>query len=415
MSDRPLAAGPPPTALARCIACDSATFAAEHWSRALLLSRSRELPRDFADLLAPDAVDELVSTRGLRTPFLRMAKDGVVLPSGRFTRSGGAGAGVTDQAADDRILAEVSDGATLVLQGLHRTWPPLVDFASELAAQLGHPVQVNAYVTPPQNRGFAAHYDVHDVFVLQVAGRKRWRIHEPVVLDPLPDQPWERHRAAVAARAADPPLLETVLEPGDALYLPRGFLHAADALGETTIHLTVGVHPVTREFLVRQILARAKDEPALRASLPMDVDLADPDVLAPHVAATVSALVIHLASANGAAAVAEVAAAVDAELRAQTRPAPVGPLAQLRAADALVPDTPLRIRSGLRCRTTRSDTELRLATPDRTVALPLDAENAVKAVLAGDVVTPAGLPGLASDDQLDLARRLLCAGVLVPA
>src|SRR6266480_4558078 len=75
-------------------------------------------------------------------------------------------------------------GATLVLQGLHRTWPPLVAFASELAAELGHPVQVNAYVTPPQNTGFAAHYDVHDVFVLQIAGRKKWRVHEPVLTDP---------------------------------------------------------------------------------------------------------------------------------------------------------------------------------------------------------------------------------------
>ena len=43
------------------------------------------------------------------------------------------------------------------------------------------PVQINAYITPPQNRGFAAHYDVHDVFVLQIAGRKTWRIHEPVL------------------------------------------------------------------------------------------------------------------------------------------------------------------------------------------------------------------------------------------
>ena len=145
--------------------------------------------------------------------------------------------------------------ARLVLQGLHRTWPPLVDFATDLASDLGHPVQVNAYITPPENRGFAAHYDVHDVFVLQVAGHKRWHVHEPVVLNPLPDQPWQQHRAAVAARAAEQPLIDVVLEPGDALYLPRGYLHSADALGEVSIHLTVGVHPVTRHHLVQQLVA----------------------------------------------------------------------------------------------------------------------------------------------------------------
>jgi NAD(P)-dependent dehydrogenase (short-subunit alcohol dehydrogenase family) len=50
-----------------------------------------------------------------------------------------------------------------------------------LAADLGHPTQVNAYITPPSSRGFSPHYDVHDVFVLQVAGEKHWRIHEPVL------------------------------------------------------------------------------------------------------------------------------------------------------------------------------------------------------------------------------------------
>ena len=81
------------------------------------------------------------------------------------------------------MLAALDDGATLVLQALHRTWPPLVEFGARLAAELGHPVQINAYITPPQNQGFAPHYDVHDVFVLQIAGRKRWRIHAPVVAD----------------------------------------------------------------------------------------------------------------------------------------------------------------------------------------------------------------------------------------
>ena len=101
----------------------------------------------------------------------------------------------------------------------------------QLAADLGHPVQVNAYVTPPQSRGFDAHYDVHDVFVVQVDGEKRWRVHQPVHDSPLRDQPWTDHRAAVEAAAQAPPLVDTVLRPGDCLYLPRGYLHAATALG----------------------------------------------------------------------------------------------------------------------------------------------------------------------------------------
>jgi lysine-specific demethylase/histidyl-hydroxylase NO66 len=303
-------------ALSRCVACATGVFAQQYWGRAPLLTRSAELGRDFTDLLSAAAVDELVSQRGLRTPFLRMAKDGAVLPAARFTRGGGAGASVNDQAADDKVLAAMADGATLVLQALHRSWPPLVAFGSRLADELGHPVQINAYITPPQNQGFAPHYDVHDVFVLQVAGRKRWTIHEPVVDAPLDNQPWENYRAQVATRAEQQPVIDTVLEPGDALYLPRGTIHSAVAQGETSIHLTVGVHPVTRYQLVRHLLDLAQDDPQLRGSLPMGVDLTDPTALAGELADTVRALHARLDDIPAA----DVARRVGNNLMQRTRP-----------------------------------------------------------------------------------------------
>jgi ribosomal protein L16 Arg81 hydroxylase len=398
------------SALSRCIACGVDTFTGQYWGRAPLLTPGAEFNHGFDDLLDAAAVDELVSRRGLRTPFLRMAKDGSVLPASRFTAGGGVGASIADQAADDRVLARVADGATLVLQALHRTWPPLVDFANQLSAELGHPVQINAYITPPQSQGFDPHYDVHDVFVLQVAGRKHWRIHDPVVSDPLADQPWESHRDAVAIRATEPPRIDTVLAPGDALYLPRGTIHSATALGETSIHLTVGVHPVTRYDLVQHLVAAAQDDPRLRTSLPAAVDLLDADVLAPQLAATVEALQSYLASASPD----EIARRVGAELMRQTRPEPIGPLAQLRTADQLVVTTQLRLRGQLRVRVERTSTAIRVHLRDRTIDLPHLADAALKTVLAGVPFTPAELVGLEADDQVALAARLLREGVLVP-
>jgi hypothetical protein len=399
------------SALSRCIGCATSHFAQQHWGRAPLLTRAEELGGDFRDLLSARAVDELVSSRGLRTPFLRMAKDGSVLAAARFTRGGGAGATVADQAADDKVLSAIADGATLVLQALHRNWPPLVDFGSRLADELGHPVQINAYITPPQNQGFAAHYDVHDVFVLQVVGRKRWTIHAPVVEAPLDNQPWEQFRAEVGARAAESPLIDTVLEPGDALYLPRGTIHAATAQGDTSIHLTVGVHPVSRYELVRHLLELAQDDAQLRTSLPMGVDLADPTVLAEELAATVDVLHERL----DAVAAADVARRVGTNLMQRTRPEPIGPLGQLAAVEALTADSPLRLRAGLRVRVESDDADLRLVLLDRTITLPVVAADALKTVLAGTSFIPAELPGLDAEEQLTVARRLLREGVLVPA
>jgi hypothetical protein len=340
-----------------------------------------------------------------------MAKDGNVIPPARYTRGGGAGATAPDQVADDKVLALIGDGATLVLQGLHRTWPPLVEFSSRLAAELGHPIQINAYVTPPQNQGFASHYDVHDVFVLQIAGRKQWRIHAPVFADPLREHQWEHRRDAVAARAAEAPLIETVLAPGDALYLPRGFLHSAAALGETSIHLTVGVHPITRHQLVQQLVTLAKDDPALRQSLPMGVDLSDPAVLAPILAATAAALHRSIDATRAE----DVAATIAADLTDRTRPEPLGPLASLAAAASLEETTPLVLRGGLRVRLVRSRDELRLRLIDKVVALPISADAALKTILSGAPFTPRELPGLDADEQLVVTRRLLREGVLVPS
>ncbi|MEO7130167.1 MAG: cupin domain-containing protein [Dermatophilaceae bacterium] len=400
--------GPDP--VARATGLDLATFAETYWARRPLLCRAADLPGDgFADLIDLGDVDELISRRGLRTPFLRMAKEGDVLGSGRFTRGGGAGAEISDQAADDKVLSEFAAGATLVLQGLHRMWPPVIDYASALSTQLGHPVQVNAYVTPSQNTGFAPHYDVHDVFVLQFAGRKRWRIHEPVLTAPLREQTWDARRDVVAARAAEEPLLDVVLEPGDALYLPRGYVHTASALGEVSGHLTIGVQPVTRAYLAEQLLGTLGDDPELRVSLPAGVDLTDPAVLETDLKATRGALHAAIDRLSDE----QVARSLRGHLERRTRPVPISPIAQVAAAAALDAADVVRLRPGLRCELSPMGDRLALRAIDRTTTLPAGLEPALARLLGGDRVRVADLPGLEEADALTLIRRLLREGIVV--
>ncbi len=403
---------------------DTDRFAAQYWGSAPYLSKAADASR-YDDLLTVAAVDELLSTRGLRTPFLRMAKDGQVLEAHRYTASGGAGAEIGDQVADDRVLALFADGATVVLQGLHRLWPPLVDFGTRLTADLGHPVQVNAYVTPPSSRGFSAHYDVHDVFVLQVAGRKRWVIHPPVHAAPLRSQPWTDHRAAVAEAATREPLIDTVLEPGDALYLPRGYLHSAEALGDVCVHLTVGVHVHTRyeiaEALCQLALSRLalgagqQSEPAAdgdspRAALPLGVDVADPDAISADLAVVVDALADRLRQLTPA----DIAAVLADHAGRATRPAPLTPLAQAAAAAEVTSTTLVRRRPALRAALRDRGDRVALRLADREISLPGAIRPALTALLTGRDATPSDLPGLEADDGIVLVRRLLREGVVVP-
>ena len=45
-----------------------------------------------------------------------------------------------DQVDSAKVLTEFAAGATIVLQGLHRLWPPLTDFVRGLTDDLGHAV-----------------------------------------------------------------------------------------------------------------------------------------------------------------------------------------------------------------------------------------------------------------------------------
>ena len=405
-SDRP--------ALSRCVSVEPAKFAAAHWGKGPLLSRAAELasPGAFGDLLSPDAVDELLSRRGLRTPFLRMAKQGAVLPSAHYTGSGGAGAEIGDQVIDDKVMQLYADGATLVLQGLHRFWPPIVDFARRLGTELGRPLQANAYLTPAGNKGFATHYDTHDVFVLQVDGTKRWRVHPPVLPDPLERQAWGGRADEVGATAEGTPALDVVLAPGDALYLPRGWLHSAEALGERSLHLTVGVRALTRYALVEELLGLAAEDGRMRATLPFGLDVADADALEPELTETVEALRDWLLTVEPAA----VAERLRGRAWPSARPAPIRPLAQLEFAERLDPGDRIAVREGLRWQLADDGPEhvvLRLV--GRTLRFPAYCAVAVRTALVGGPVRVGDLPLDDDHDRLVLGRRLLREALVVPA
>ncbi|MDR6437705.1 hypothetical protein J2790_002854 [Paenarthrobacter nicotinovorans] len=367
-------------------------FASDVWGRSALLTRGVS---DFADVFSSSAVDELISRRGLRTPFLRVAKGGSTLPESSFTSQAGVGATISDQLDDTALWRKFADGATLVLQALHRTWDPVATFSSRLSTELGHPVQANAYITPPQNRGFDDHYDVHDVFVLQIEGTKRWIIHEPVHEDPLRTQPWTDRSDAVAQAAKGEAYIDTILEPGDVLYLPRGWLHAAQAQGKVSIHLTLGVHNWTRhalaEHLAQAALAALGEDPAMRRSLPLGVGGPEEEIAA--VRERFAAAVME----------ADTTSLFHRTRRGQGRPAPLGPVAQLAAIERLGPESVVRLREALEARLEGS----RLTTRVGWLDFHDDHLSSVRRLLEGG-------DHIAADLGVELVERLLRAGVLIP-
>ena len=272
-------------------------------------------------------------------------------------------------------------------------------------------MQVNAYVTPPSSRGFSAHYDIHDVFVLQLAGEKRWIVHEPVHEWPLRSQPWTQRRLEVERAVADTaPTIDAVLRPGDALYLPRGFLHSAEALGAVSAHLTVGIHVVTRQALVEALLADVSNDAELRKSLPVGIDLTDGGAIAEDLEATVEALVRGLRSSGPES----VARRLSETLSTATRPSPIAPLEQVAAADRLEPSTRVQLRAGLPIRLEETNGTIIVHVHGERLDVDAAHGEALARLLEGE---PCSIESLGGDpDSLaELVRRLLLHGALVPS
>ncbi|MDF2443018.1 MAG: hypothetical protein JWR01_1221, partial [Subtercola sp.] len=259
---------------------------------------------------------------------------------------------------------------------------------------------------------------VHDVFVLQISGEKHWRIHEPVHVAPLRDQPWSDHREAVASRASGAAYIDHVLRPGDALYLPRGWIHSAEALGGTTVHLTIGVAAYTRADVASSLLSVIGETEELRTSLPLGLDFGDAEQVRPIVEQVLSSLQAALAAPDDRHAAARrveaVASALSRRLAADTRPEPVSPLATVETLASLGSHTVVRLRRSLRARLEVAGEKVRIVAGSKVLTLPAEAGPALERLLAGAPTAVGELPGLDAGSAIVVVRRLLREGVVVP-
>ena len=368
-------------------------FLDEHWGRRPLHLRRDEAGRFDAVLSRPD-VDRLVSATGLRAPAFRLVRDGAQLPLSGYAEDvpwrPGSFAGL---ARPERVADEFRRGATLVLQGLHLHWRPAALYCRGLEAALGCPVQANAYLTPSAAQGFAVHHDTHDVFVLQVAGTKRWLWYEPVLESPLRDQRFSADRD-------DPgePVADFTLEAGDTLYLPRGWPHEARTSDSDSLHLTIGVHPPTRLDAIRAALAECSDDLEFRRNLDAGGAL-PPD------------LVERLA---GRLEPERVRARARRRLVASRRPILDGQLAQAQAADRLRASDHVERRETVLHLLELEAPRPALAFEGRELTVPPRAGAALAAAARAEgPFAAADLPGpLDEAGRLVLVRRLVREGFL---
>ncbi len=232
-------------------------FLAQHWNRGF-----RAWPGQagrFAGLVGWDEINHVLATQRLEPPRLQLVRGGKTVGAERFVHATGDNRRLDAGA----VTAQLAQGATMVLSFVDEMLPRIGALADRIGGDLGVRCNVNLYAGWRADHGFDLHWDHHDVFILQVAGRKHWR-----VLHPTRDHP---ARGEVVPPPADDaePLFDAVLEEGAILYIPRGWWHVATPVEEPSLHLTLALTPPTGLDYLRWLAGKAAGDPAFRADWPV--------------------------------------------------------------------------------------------------------------------------------------------------
>lgn len=206
----------------------------------------------YPEVMSLSDMEELLLTltSPTDTAWLRLVRKGTTLPV--VSHMLDARGQLNTSVAFERF----SRGYSIVLNQVHRRSIPVrrlcrsleEDLISLMGIRMASEVFANAYLSPAGHQAFNPHTDSEHVFVLQLSGRKRWGLWPQVAPAPVSSQ--ERLRVDPNA-----PEESIVLEAGDLLYLPGGTPHAAHTLpDEHSLHLSVGVRPVTQATVLRSAI-----------------------------------------------------------------------------------------------------------------------------------------------------------------
>jgi lysine-specific demethylase/histidyl-hydroxylase NO66 len=236
---------------------DSETFLSDVYEREPLVHASGDAAR-FAGLLTLARLDRFLAEADLRDNMVRLANHAAPVALSSYLGDDGR----LDGAA---IAREYGRGSTIVLNELHDSIPELGAFCRAVEEAFSSQVTTNVYLTPPANQGFPPHYDNHDVFVLQISGRKLWRLWETAA-----DTPYRGERFEHSGFQAEKVSREFILGPGDSAYIPRGLMHDAENVGdEPSLHVTVGLFTKKwADLMLEAVSEIALAEPDFRRSLP---------------------------------------------------------------------------------------------------------------------------------------------------
>lgn len=166
----------------------------------------------------------------------------------------------------EKIQKLYEEGATVYLKDISSISAEFGEALNKVQVEIEPlALQVNMFVTPPRSVGLEAHFDMHDILVVQVSGKKRWKLWK-AILNKLDDVelPFMFSGEVKAHVQANKPDICIETRPGDIMYIPRGVIHAPSTGNDASVHLAIWLlSPLLNQsgLIIDEEHFRKKNEP----------------------------------------------------------------------------------------------------------------------------------------------------------
>jgi hypothetical protein len=214
----------------------------------------------FKDLLTWPELGAILEQHRLTPPRLKLYRDGQPVDPAQYMTP--ALFGVPRLNAGG-LAACLAQGASLILDDVQELAPRVQHLMHAFQDALHTDAFANLYTGWKTQKAFNLHWDAQEAIVIQLCGKKRWKVYRPTRQYPL------KNDVEVPAPPIEAPVWDGLLADGDTLYIPRGWWHEALPLDEPSLHLTISLTPPTGLDYVTWVLSHLRSHSDLRASLPL--------------------------------------------------------------------------------------------------------------------------------------------------
>lgn len=202
---------------------------------------------------------ERVRVNENRVSLVRQAKS---MPRESYVQS--SKSGNSQYLIGPAVVKHIADGATLIVNQVDELFPDVRRLAESCERIFQIYVSANLYAGWRRDNGFDVHWDSHGTLILQLRGRKDWKVWNPTRQHPLPGDGPE-----ITLRPTDDPTWEGTLADGDVLYMPRGWWHVAWPRDEPSVHITIGLNHPTGLDMLNWAMGRIRGAVDVRMDIPL--------------------------------------------------------------------------------------------------------------------------------------------------